>query len=364
MSDRPDASERTEEPTPKKIEDALQKGQTPFSREAPTFASLLGLLVVLSITASDQTRIFVSSLSGIFGNAATLDLSNGPDATALFLHVYRASAIFVLPIVILLAIFGVIAALAQSPPRIVAERIRPKLERISIVAGAKRIFGSQGVAEFLRSLFKFTVVGAIAISLLMSEIPMVVRAVFVDPTLLPAQILSIAVRLLAVVCTATIVLVATDLVWTRFKWRRDLKMTRREVKDELKQSEGDPILKARIRSAQKDRSRRRMLTAVPQATVVIANPTHFAVALAYERGAGGAPRLVAKGVDLVALKIREIATAAEIPVVDNPPLARALYYAVEVDRSIPEDFYRAVAEVLYFIYERNDAKKRQNSHSA
>ncbi len=129
-------------------------------------------------------------------------------------------------------------------------------------------------------------------------------------------------------------------------------MTRRELRDEFKNSEGDPIVKARIRSAQKDRSRRRMLTAVPRATVVIANPTHFAVALHYARGEGGAPKVVAKGVDLVALKIREIAEANDIPVVEDPPLARALYAAVEVDRTIPEDFYRAVAAVLHYVYQR------------
>ncbi|MBJ3778676.1 flagellar biosynthesis protein FlhB [Acuticoccus mangrovi] len=355
MSEKPDSSERTEEATPKKIEDALKKGQTPFSREAPAFASLLGILVVLGILAAEQTRDLVAHLALLHDNAGAYPLNDGADATAIFLQVYRASAIFLLPVVILLAIFGVVAALAQSSPRIVAERIRPKLERLSAIAGAKRIFGSQGLAEFLRSLFKFAVVGAIAFSLLGSELPTLVRAVFVDPALLPTQILAIATRLLAVVCTATIILVAADLVWTRIKWRRDLKMTRREVKDELKQSEGDPILKARIRSAQKDRSRRRMLTAVPQSTVVIANPTHYAVALSYTRDTGGAPRLVAKGMDLVALKIREIAEKHHVPVVEDPPLARALYYAVEVERFIPEDFYRAVAQVLYHVYSRDGA---------
>lgn len=355
MSERPDTSERTEDPTPKKIEDARNNGQTPFSREASTFASLLGVLVVLGVMAGDLTRPLVASLAQLHDKAGGFRLDNGGDATALFLHVYRASALFVLPIVLLLAILGVAAALSQSSPRLIGERIRPKLERISLGAGAKRIFGSQGIAEFLRALFKFAVVGAVAASLLGNQLPAVIRSVFVDPALLPAQILSIATRLVAVVCSATIVLVAADLVWTRLKWKRDLKMTRREIKDELKQSEGDPILKARMRSAQKDRARRRMLTAVPQATVVIANPTHFAVALAYHRGVGGAPRVVAKGVDLVAQRIREIAEGNAIPVVEDPPLARALYYTVDVDRFIPEDFYRAVAQVLYFVYSRDGA---------
>ena len=353
MSDRPDASERTEEATPKKIEDALDKGQTPFSREAPAFASLIAILTVLGLMAKTQTADLVGVLAQLHDKAAAFSLENGSDVTGLFLNIYRAAALFVLPIVALLAGAGVAAALAQSSPRIVPERIRPKLERISIQSGAKRIFGSQGVAEFLRSLFKFAVVGAVAVLILKNEVPATIRAVFVDPALIPGQMLAIAVRLLSVIASATIILVAADLVWTRVKWKRDLRMSRREIKDELKQSEGDPILKARMRSAQKDRARRRMLTSVPRATVVIANPTHFAVALSYERGAGGAPKVVAKGVDLVALKIREIASENSVPVVENPPLARALYYAVEVERFIPEDFYRAVAQVLYFIYSRD-----------
>ncbi len=355
MADKPDSSEKTEDATPKKIEDSLKKGQTPFSKEAPAFASLLGILTVLGVMVSEQTRELTTDLSRIMDNAAAYDLEQGADITALFLNVYKTAAIFVLPIVVLLAVFGLAAGFAQSSPRIVGERIRPKLERISIKSGAKRIFGSQGVVEFLRSLFKFAVIGTIAFLLLRSEVPMVIRAVFVDPTLLPAQIMAISIRLLSTICAATIILVAADLTWTRMKWRKDLKMTRREVKDELKQSEGDPIHKARMRSAQKDRSRRRMLTAVPRSTVIIANPTHFAVALSYERAVGGAPMVVAKGVDAVALKIRELAEGADVPVVENPPLARALYYAVEVDRSIPEDFYRAVAQVLYFVYSKDTA---------
>ncbi len=350
MADEADSSERTEEATPKKIEDALKKGQTPFSREAPTFASMLGLLVVFGILAPDLTSSFVAFLANLHDKAGEVDLSGGADASALFLEVYRASALFIIPMVILLAIFGVIAAVAQSPPRIVPERIRPKMERISIKAGFKRIFGSQGLADFLRSLFKFAIVASVAFFTLSSELPTVVRSAFVDPKLLPEQILSIATRLLAAICTATVILVAADLVYTRLKWRRDLRMSRREVKDELKQSEGDPMLKARMRSAQQGRARSRMLTNVPRATVVIANPTHFAVALCYERGSGGAPMVLAKGLDLVAFRIREIAEEHDIPVVEDPPLARALYDASDVDKAIPEEFYKAVAQILYFIY--------------
>lgn len=355
MADQADRSERTEEATPKKIEDALRKGQTPFSRETPTFASLLGLLVIFGVIAAEQTSAFVGFLAQLHDKAGEVNLAAGADASSLFIEVYRASALFIIPIVILLAIFGVIAAVAQTPPRVVAERVRPKLERISLNAGLRRIFGSQGLADFLRSLFKFVMVAAVAFFTLSAELPAVIRAAFVDPHLLPEQVLSIATRLLASICTATVVLVAADLVYTRLKWRKDLRMSRREVKDELKQSEGDPILKARIRSAQQGRARSRMLTNVPRATVVITNPTHFAVALFYERGSGGAPLVIAKGLDIVAFRIREIAQEHEIPVIEDPPLARALHDAADVDQAIPEEFYRAVAQILYYVYSHEQA---------
>ena len=147
-------------------------------------------------------------------------------------------------------------------------------------------------------------------------------------------------------------MVVADIVWSRFKWRVDLRMTRQELKDEIKQSEGDPLVKSRLRSLARDRARRRMIAAVPSATVVIANPTHYAVALKYDRAKGGAPLVVAKGVDLVALRIREVACRHSVPIVEDKPLARALYEAVEVDQWIPPEFYRAVAKILHFLYSR------------
>jgi flagellar biosynthetic protein FlhB len=162
------------------------------------------------------------------------------------------------------------------------------------------------------------------------------------------------------VAVATIMLVAADLVWAHLKWRIDLRMTRQEIKDEMKQSEGDPLVKARLRSLARDRARRRMMAAVPRASVVIANPTHYAIALRYERSEGGAPLVLAKGADIVALRIREVAGKHGIPIVEDKPLARALYDAVEVDQWIPPEFYKAVAKVLYYLYAQgNHARSRK-----
>ena len=161
-----------------------------------------------------------------------------------------------------------------------------------------------------------------------------------------------ASRLVATMAVAAVVLVAADIVWSRVYWQRELRMTRQEVKDELKQADGDPIVKARLRSLARDRMRKRMMAAVPRATLVIANPTHFAVALRYVREEGGAPLVIAKGQDLIALKIREIADEHGIPVIEDKALARSLYKAVEVDKMIPPEFYKAVAEIVFYVIGR------------
>jgi flagellar biosynthetic protein FlhB len=165
------------------------------------------------------------------------------------------------------------------------------------------------------------------------------------------MLLKLAVRLVSAISIATIVLVAADLVWARIQWRRDMRMSRQEVKDEFKQSEGDPAVKARLRSIARDRSRRRMLAAVPRASFVVVNPTHYAVALRYVRGTDAAPFVLAKGADLIALKIRETAEAHGIPVIENKALARSLYDGSQIDQFIPAEFYRTVAEIIHYLHE-------------
>lgn len=175
------------------------------------------------------------------------------------------------------------------------------------------------------------------------------EAMYTDPVALPEMILNIAMRIVSAICIATIVLVAIDLAWARFHWRRELRMTKQEIKDEHKQAEGDPLIKARLRSLARDRSRQRMIASASRATLVIANPTHFAIALRYKREENAAPMVVAKGMDVIALKIREVAEQNRIPVIENKALARALYEAVQVDQVIPAEFFRPVAEIIYFL---------------
>ncbi len=263
---------------------------------------------------------------------------------------------FLAPVVGIIFVFGIGASVLQNAPRMATDRIRPKLSHISPIKGAERMFGVQGWVELAKAVVKFVVVFAAVALLARVDAWRVVNAMYSDPTQIPEIILSLTIRLLSTVCVAIIVLVIADIAFSRFKWRKDLRMSRRDIKDEHKQAEGDPLVKARMRSLARDRARRRMIADVPRATIVLANPTHLAIALRYVREEGGAPVVVAKGQDLVALKIREIAESHGIPVIEDKPLARSMYDAVEVDRPIPAEFYRVVAELLYFFYYKKSEK--------
>lgn len=353
MSDTDDKDSKTEAPSDKKIRDALEKGNIPFSREAPMFASILGILLVLAFATRGTTRALTEKLSLFVNRPQDFRLDSGSDAVALIHAAALEAGQFLIPIIVILAGCSLAASVLQNVPSIVSERIRPQWSRISPVSGWKRIFGIQGLVEFSKSLFKFATMTLVSLLLLRSEQYKVLNAMITDPSLLPELMLTMAMRLVSAIAIATIVLVAADLLWARFKWHSDLKMTKQEVKEEYKQMEGDPMVKARMRSLAQDRSRKRMLAAVPKATFVIANPTHYAIAMRYERSEASAPIVVAKGKDLIALKIREIAEKSGVPVIEDKPLARSMYDHVEVDRMIPPDFYKAVAQILFYILTRS-----------
>lgn len=349
MSESVDQDSKTEEATPRKIEDSIGKGNVPFSREAPIFASLLAMLTAALFLMRESGGRLVVALEQFIENPAGWSLESDSDAALLFGTVARDLAIFLLPPVAVLMVAGLVSSLIQNPVSFVGERIRPQSSRLSLGKGWKRIFGMHGQVEFLKSLFKFGAIGAITFIVVSSEQGRILNAMLIEPGSLPELVLGIALRLLAAACVATVVLMAVDLVWSRLSWLRELRMTRQEVKEEYKQSDGDPIVKARQRSLARDRLRKRMMASVPRATIVIANPTHYAVALRYERAEGGAPVVVAKGQDLIALKIRKIAEEHGIPVIEDKPLARALCKSVEVNMMIPAEFYQAVAQLIHFI---------------
>jgi len=355
VSEEQDRASKTEEPTEKKIQDALEKGNVPVSKEALTFSSIVSILAICFLHISHGVTGLAGALERFIDDPAGIALHDGSDATSLMHAIAAASGWFLLPLVALLAVGGLSASFLQNRPRLVGERIKPKLNRISPKSGFRRLFGEQGWMEFGKAIFKLAIIGFVIAALFFFDAHRVVSAMYSDPSALPELLLALTVRLLTAVCIATILLVIVDIIFSRSHWRKELRMTRQEVKDEHKQMEGDPQMKAKMRSLARDRARRRMIADVPRATIVIANPTHYAIALRYVLEEGGAPVVVAKGKDLVALKIREVAEINAIPVIEDKPLVRSMYDKVELDYPIPPEFYQVVAELLYlFHYNRNN----------
>jgi flagellar biosynthetic protein FlhB len=348
MADDSD-DDKTEDPTDKKLTDALEQGNAPVSREVAFLTSLLAYLLIEIYALPAATPDLVAALVHFIDDPSGWRFRAGGDVMLLFQVVVLAAARFCGPAVFLIMAFNVGGSIIQNPPRIVVRRIMPDFSRLSPIQGFTRMFGPRGWTELLKSLLKLGAVAAAVGLLIASQRYMIIDAMYADVSALPGRLLASCIAATTAVTLAVLVIAGADLSWTRIHWRRDQRMSKYEVKEELRQAEGDRTLKARLRSLRLDRARRNMLKNVPKATMVIVNPTHYAVAMRYVRAEGGAPMVLAKGVDLIALKIKEIALDNDIPVIEDQPLARSLYEAVTVDAVIPAEFYRAVAEIVTLI---------------
>jgi flagellar biosynthesis protein FlhB len=356
MAQQADSENKTEEPTEKKILDEFERGNVPISKEAQLFAISATTLVILAFLARDTLRTLTFTLAQLANDPSGWLLLTSSDAISLFTTLVVEMGRPLVPIVVILTVAGLASNFLQHPPRFAFARLRPDFARISIVNGWRRIFGAQGWTEFLKSAAKLISVTIILSMVLRSQRNALIAAMSLDPDAIPEAILTIATRLLTAVCVITVVLLAADLLSVRALWRKGVRMTKQELKDELKEAEGDPLRKARLRSLALDRRRKSMIKAVPRATLVIANPTHYAVALRYVREEGGAPVVVSKGKDFIALKIREIAEQHSIPIVEDKSLAKSMHDGVEVNRPIPPAFYKAVAEIIHILYAKSGRK--------
>ncbi len=345
-----DHESRTEEPTEKKIHDAIEQGRTPVSRDVATAFGFLAFLLALTYVVDIVAPAFFRALYLLLSIAGELPLRSGADAVRYIEAVDMEIGRFLAPILTLFVVFGLAAASLQGAPQVVFARITPDVSRISPSAGWSRVFGVAGLIEALKAIIKIAVIGGAIVFIGVSEQTTLINAMRLEPGAAPILLLQLSIRLTSVVAIATGLLALADYFWVRSKWRRDLRMTREEVKEEFRQAEGDPFMKARMRSLARDRARRRMIAAVPKATLVIANPTHYAIALRYLKEEGGAPLVIAKGKDLLALRIRESAKRHDVPVFEKKELARAMYDLVDVDRMIPSEFYRPVAELIHFLH--------------
>lgn len=261
---------------------------------------------------------------------------------------------------IALVLMAVAGNLIQHQPLFTGETIKPKLSKVSPASGFKRLFSADSLVNFTKGMLKISIVGAVMVAVMWPHRDEAEIIIFAETSVILQEARVLILQLLAAILAVMTVVAGADFIYQKNKWFNKQKMTLREVKEEYKQTEGDPQVKGKIRQLRMERSRKRMMSAVPQATVVVTNPTHYAVALKYEEGMG-APLCLAKGTDAIALKMREIARENEIPVVENPPLARALYATVDIDREVPEEHYKAVAEVIGFVYRmRRRASWRAN----
>jgi flagellar biosynthetic protein FlhB len=360
MAEEQDQDSKTEEPTEKRIADAISKGNVPLAREATLFGSIAAVLGAFLLLGSWSVSLLTGTLQEVMAGAGGMRLEDREAAARFITSVLVGVSAAVLPVMALVAAGTIIASLIQNVPSAAAERITPRLSRISLLAGWTRLFGKMGLMEFVKSVIKLTVVAAIIWITLKRALPRFVSALSADPYLLPDLMLDLATGILVPLLILALALAIADLVWSRFRWRRELRMTHHDVKQEMKEAEGDPLLKARIRQNARQRSHR-MLESLPTASMVITNPTHYAVALRYTRGEGGAPVVVAKGVDHLALRIREIATEHAVPLIENRPLARSLYDQVDIDEQIPPEFYRAVAEIIHYLNSRGRLPRRARS---
>jgi flagellar biosynthetic protein FlhB len=359
MAEDVDKESKTEEATEKKIRDTIEKGQLPHSRETGIFASFVAILLFVVFFAGNSIMELGAFLSIFLEKPDAWPMDTASDVVALSRVVSMEIGKAVASLLVLLVVAGISASAFQNLPQFVGERIRPQASRISISKGWKRLFGVQGFAEFLKSLGKLGFAVAVLCFVLSDSLRQFLAGMLTQTTDFALVIRGMAIDILISIVVVMGLIAGVDLVWSRFHWRQDLKMTKQEVKDELKQSEGDPIVKSRLRSLARDRARRRMMTAVPRATLVIANPTHYSIALRYVREEDSAPVVLAKGQDLVALKIREIAEANNIPVFEDVALARSMYKQVSVDSVIPQQFYQAVAELIRVVYASKAKRKVQ-----
>ena len=350
MSENPDKESKTEEATEKKIRDSLEKGQQPFAKEIPVVGSFLAILVFMIFLAQPGAVHLGNFLSMFLERPDAWSLSTEHDAVLLYRQVFLEIGKLLAGLMALLIGVGVAASVLQNVPRMVLDRVQPKLSRVSPKEGWSRLFGQKGLVEFLKSLGKLVFAGAVLVFAMREAQTRLLAGMITYPEAFGTVIRDIAIEIVLSITIIMLMIAAADFLLSRFHWKQDLRMTRQEVKDEIKQAEGDPIMKARLRSLQRDRARRRMMSEVPKATLIIANPTHYSIALRYVRDETPAPIVVAKGKDLVALRIREIAAEHEIPVFEDVALARSMYDQVSVSNVIPPQFYQAVAELVRVLY--------------
>jgi flagellar biosynthetic protein FlhB len=348
-----DDADKTEDPTQKRLDDAIKRGDVVKSQEVNAWFVLAAAALVLLTFSVPMSTQLTAMFRGVLENSWRISADGGG-----LMRLARELSVETLAAVAIPFLLLTLAAIGGNAiqHRLVwsAEALAPKLSKISPLAGAKRLFSKQSLANFVKGLVKLAVVGTVLTLLMWPASKRLEGLVSTDPAVIAPFTRSLSLQLFGAVVAILAVIAAADYLFQYRQWFERQKMSLREVRDEFKEQEGDPKIKAKIRQLRVSR----MMAAVPSATVVITNPTHFAVALKWERGMA-APICVAKGQDRIALKMREVAGENKVPIVENPPLARTLHATVEIDEEIPAEHYKAVAEVISYVMRLNGSARRQ-----
>lgn len=351
------SEEKTEQPTAKKMYDARRKGQVVQSKDLSSAVSLLLVFVGLSAFSGfliDEMIGYYHFVMNLTVDTASLFTTNGINQfiSETLLFILKLS----LPLLVVALVSGVFMIYVQVGFLFTTETLKPKLEKINPIKGMKNLFSSRAVVELLKSILKAVLILYISFTYIQDHMSDILKTLVLDFNSIMKIMWDITFGVVLRCSIVLFVLAVFDYAYKRWKNRKELMMSKQEVKDEYKQSEGDPQLKAKIKEKQRSLAISRMMQEVPKADVIITNPTHFAVALKYDTNAGDAPLVVAKGQDLVAQNIKRIGTENNVPIVENKPLAQTLYKTVQIGNFIPPDLYEAVAEVLAYVYSLKNTK--------
>ncbi|AKK19990.1 flagellar biosynthesis protein FlhB [Candidatus Liberibacter africanus] len=354
MSENNNSDNKTEPPSPKRIEDALNQGDAPISREAYLFSSILACLIYLLFFFSSGTYSLTYDLHILLASATQRKLEGTSSLVPLLVNLCLSAGKLVIPGLLLLITFGIGSYLIQRIPALNWNHIQPSFKRISFREGIKRIYSVNNLMNFIKSLAKITLVGTIIVISLKNNYFTMVDFITSNPQLILYNTFFTIRKVLIIILLFIAILTILDVGWTYYQWYLKLKMSKQEIKDEIKQSYGNPMIKSRQKFIARSRMRHRMVEATSRATLIITNPTHYALALRYIQTENDAPVLVAKGQNLIAQKMRKIASEKNIPIFEEPLLARSLFKQVPINSTIPPVFYKAVAQLIHKIYHRKN----------
>lgn len=348
MAEERDDSQKTLEPTQRRLEEAREKGDVPRSQDLVGFTTLSVATLVIAVYAGSASSNFVTGFTSYLSQPHALAVDGAALMNAAWSLAAALGVIAGVPMLAMLAA-AIAGHLVQAPLMFVPEKIKPQASKLSPLKGLKRLFGMEAWVNFIKGVLKVIAAGAAGAVAVWPDADRLAALMAADAGAAASAATSTVLSMLSAMLAAVAVFAALDWFWQRWNFMRRMRMSRQDMQEELKQSEGDPLVKMKIRSLRMNRARQRMMAQVPKATVVVTNPTHYAVALRYDSESDPAPVCVAKGLDLVALRIREVAAANGVPVVENPPLARALFSSVEVEATIPAEHFKAVAQIIGFI---------------